>query len=807
MKWYIKFLAVLFAVFCFVFACEVTQQDKPLTSSDEMFNLRDTVPAGGVMPQALKIVGGRDWINWFTGDSITAFGFALLSQDTNGLRERVVTDEAVLAWLLGILPDSLSLSGYTDTLTITAIGDSIAIQGSNSLQVPFRVYGVDTLSDIYTKTFPSGSRIINRANGAQYLIQDAAVSGYTTDSILVIPTGARYAALQSQEGKIYFSHVNQTGSDDTEVLRKMMQYAYIEANKKISTVVIDEDCYLTDTLMIPAGVSLIGTYQNTRTRTINNRYSTLYLHLNDASKTAITTEDHEYPSGTDQYTPGGHIGHLNIEALSAGHTIFRLIRPGWMQIHDIRIGSGPTQPTNFSTRYYDYAFRYDDPLKTKFYDMEVRNCKQWAFWSFDGGGTTYMDNVRLDGNTNGIKADTSNLTIINSIIENIDSVGIRAWGGHVVIENTHFENVPNSAKDVDAIQLGGGDGSLIMRSVRVASPFTPADAGLVCIATDDFDFLWVSDCEFHNYPTQLSTTVNQGVLFWENEYVTGITNQVRNLSGVTDPGLLNYQSGTITRLGRLYAGDNAFLWSNEGIIDTSNRLRQEDNAYGTLIQSASASGTNVLLRIQDNSETNIFRFNNEGKMFLGSGFAYMFPMNSSTPGSTPSISGTTFGFNNGSFPPVATTSGTLNVFQNNTATGGNVTSMKISGTNSPASSGTGTWTALHINPTVNQTGGHTGATRGVYVEATLTSAPDFRAFQNNLGSNVFNQEGGNTGIGVVPTSRNEKLQVAGDVYIDDVLVLKPTTAPGSPEFGMIYLSSADSSLYLHNGTTWVQLDN
>jgi hypothetical protein len=54
MKTAIKFLAVLFAVFCFVFACEVTQQDKPLTSSDEMFNLRDTVPAGGVMPQALK---------------------------------------------------------------------------------------------------------------------------------------------------------------------------------------------------------------------------------------------------------------------------------------------------------------------------------------------------------------------------------------------------------------------------------------------------------------------------------------------------------------------------------------------------------------------------------------------------------------------------------------------------------------------------------------------------------------------------------------------------------------------------------
>jgi hypothetical protein len=216
MKTAIKFLAVLFAVFCFVFACEVTQQDrKPLTSADEMFNLRDTLPAGGVMPQALKVVGGRDWINWFTGDSITAFGFALLSQDTNGLRERVVTDEAVLSWLIGILPDSLSLSGYTDTLTITAIGDSIAIQGSNSLQMPFRLYGVDTLSDIYTKTFPSGSRIINRANGAQYLVQADSVSGYTTDSVAVIPTGGRYAVLQPQQGQYDVTHFGAVGDGIT----------------------------------------------------------------------------------------------------------------------------------------------------------------------------------------------------------------------------------------------------------------------------------------------------------------------------------------------------------------------------------------------------------------------------------------------------------------------------------------------------------------------------------------------------------------------------------------------------------------
>jgi hypothetical protein len=225
MKTAIKFLAVLFAVFCFVFACEVTQQDrKPLTSADEMFNLRDTLPAGGVMPQALKVVPGISWIE-IISDSLGNEYLRLLSQNPITGVEGWTTENTILDWLIGILPDSLSLSGYTDTLTITAIGDSISIQGSNSVQVPFRLYGVDTLSDIYTKTFPSGSRIINRANGAQYLVQADSVSGYTTDSVAVIPTGGSYAVLQPQQGQYDVTWFGAVGDGVTNNdLQKIVDY-------------------------------------------------------------------------------------------------------------------------------------------------------------------------------------------------------------------------------------------------------------------------------------------------------------------------------------------------------------------------------------------------------------------------------------------------------------------------------------------------------------------------------------------------------------------------------------------------------
>lgn len=43
--------------------------------------------------------------------------------------------------------------------------------------------------------------------------------------------------------------------------------------------------------------------------------------------------------------------------------------------------------------------------------------------------------------------------------------------------------------------------------------------------------------------------------------------------------------------------------------------------------------------------------------------------------------------------------------------------------------------------------------------------------------------------------------------INDILVVHPTTIPGSPVEGMIYMNSSDHHLYLYNGSGWIQIDN
>jgi len=62
--------------------------------------------------------------------------------------------------------------------------------------------------------------------------------------------------------------------------------------------------------------------------------------------------------------------------------------------------------------------------------------------------------------------------------------------------------------------------------------------------------------------------------------------------------------------------------------------------------------------------------------------------------------------------------------------------VTISRTYDPTS-GSGVYNNLVIQPTINQTGGANGITRGLYVNPTLTAAADFRAIETTNGKIVF----------------------------------------------------------------------
>ncbi len=45
----------------------------------------------------------------------------------------------------------------------------------------------------------------------------------------------------------------------------------------------------------------------------------------------------------------------------------------------------------------------------------------------------------------------------------------------------------------------------------------------------------------------------------------------------------------------------------------------------------------------------------------------------------------------------------------------------------------------------------------------------------------------------------------GVIYLNDLIKLTPTTAPASPEAGMIYFDASDNKLHCYDGTTWQAL--
>lgn len=474
---------------------------------DTLSTLEEITRSGGteVGPAALRVIPGNSWTVWRLSDST----FALLSQDSRDTTQTIVREDSLLAWI------------------------------NANANVTNNIYQVDSLPVMYSSSFALNSRIINRGTGAMYKIQSSAVSGYTTDSIFVVPTGSYYAVLESYAGNIYFSHVNQPGNDDTEIFTKMGEFASVQND--ITTLMIDERMYLTDSVRLPAGVSLVGTNHNERVRTLGTTYQTVFINMADAGKTAITLEDHA--SGV-QYSPGGTIANINFETISDCYAVLNLIRPGWYIVEKIMIYSGPTQPTNYYDRKAEFGILANSALKTIFRDIEVLNAKQWGI-SMTNGATTVLDNCRIAFSANGLKVDNMDIEARNLVIVSMDDVAIQLEGGsELVIRELYTEDIPVSLGSDPIIKIING--SIDIYGGQIASEVGHTYQS---IEVDTSNFVRLHNLGFANGYQTISTTDQSGYIYLQNVGERGRT-VYNGLYGITDitkltviGGYLNFSYG------------------------------------------------------------------------------------------------------------------------------------------------------------------------------------------------------------------------------------------------------------------------
>jgi hypothetical protein len=119
-------------------------------------------------------------------------------------------------------------------------------------------------------------------------------------------------------------------------------------------------------------------------------------------------------------------------------------------------------------------------------------------------------------------------------------------------------------------------------------------------------------------------------------------------------------------------------------------------------------------------------------------------------------------------------------------------------------SGTGINSALLITPTINQTGGANGITRGLYINPILTSAADFRAIETSVGNVIFGSTSGNVLIGTT-TDAGYKLDVNGTARVQNSLTLGNLSGDPSGANGMIYYNTTTNKFRGYENGSWTNL--
>lgn len=103
----------------------------------------------------------------------------------------------------------------------------------------------------------------------------------------------------------------------------------------------------------------------------------------------------------------------------------------------------------------------------------------------------------------------------------------------------------------------------------------------------------------------------------------------------------------------------------------------------------------------------------------------------------------------------------------------------------------GSFISLNLTPTINQTGASGAATRGIYINPTLTSAYDFRAIETTSGSVIF---GGNTRVTVTGSLNLTGALTASSAVISGDVIIQGTASVNSLVVNQISYSSGSNQL-------------
>ncbi len=218
------------------------------------------------------------------------------------------------------------------------------------------------------------------------------------------------------------------------------------------------------------------------------------------------------------------------------------------------------------------------------------------------------------------------------------------------------------------------------------------------------------------------------------------------------------ERGRFTQLGNFHIGTFT--------TDSGQRLQVTGD---TLLKGSGNTSATTALTVQNSDGTALWRVKNDGDLQIGNtSEVTLRPNNGSI--TSPQLSGRGLTIN------IALTSATgsaviiNNINGDRTPTSGVSNTLLVQNGFAPTS-GTGLFSMIAAQGTINQTGGANGITRGLYVNPTLTAAADWRSIEwsNNTGWGLYgagtsnNYLGGSLGIGSTANLTGRNLSIVKNI--------------------------------------------
>jgi hypothetical protein len=225
-------------------------------------------------------------------------------------------------------------------------------------------------------------------------------------------------------------------------------------------------------------------------------------------------------------------------------------------------------------------------------------------------------------------------------------------------------------------------------------------------------------------------------------------------------GFSTREGATVSEKLRIFRNGNVLLQNGGAFTDGGQRLQVQGDAF--IKGSGNTIATSGLL-VQNSSSNTCFQVYNDQNVAIASG-AYFGASNIIRVGASSSAAANlrfTTSLNYLGFygDQISTALFLVSPSAANNTTGTNLTLWGFTHTFNPTS-GTASYVNVGIAPTINQTGGANGITRGLYVSPTLTAAADWRSIEwsNNSGWGLYgagtanNYLAGTLGIGSTAVS-------------------------------------------------------